>query len=78
MLGAYFTIGALGGFAGPLIYVAIQEVTDGWRAYWVVFVLAAAVLGAFAIFSTPGRLDEEPPHAPSRPSRSARWRCSSG
>ena len=60
-IGAYFTIGALGGVAGPLVYVAIQAVTHGWRAYWVVFVIASAVLGLFAIVSTPGHLEEEPP-----------------
>jgi MFS family permease len=61
VIGAYFTIGALGGVAGPLVYVAVQAVTNGWRAYWVVFVIASAVLGLFAILSTPGHLEEEPP-----------------
>jgi cyanate permease len=60
VLGAYFTIGALGGVAGPLVYVAVQAVTHGWRAYWWSFVAASAVLGAFAVASTPGRLDQEP------------------
>lgn len=58
VLGAYFTIGALGGVAGPLIYVAIDDVTHGWRLYWVAFVLMALLSGLFAILTTPGRHDE--------------------
>ena len=57
VLGAYFTVGALGGVAGPILYVAIQALTHGWRVYWVVFVIASALLGTFAIVSTPGRID---------------------
>ena len=60
VLGAYFTIGALGGVAGPLIYVIVQDLTHGWRAYWVVFALVAAVLGLFAIATTPGKQEHEP------------------
>lgn len=60
VIGAYFTIGALGGVAGPLVYVAVQAITHGWRGYWMVFVIASVVLGAFAIATTPGRLEEEP------------------
>lgn len=53
VLGAYFTVGALGGVAGPMIYVVIQTLHAGWRAYWVVFAIAAALLGLFAIIATP-------------------------
>ncbi|MDR3511629.1 MAG: MFS transporter [Caulobacteraceae bacterium] len=60
VLGAYFTIGALGGVAGPLIYVAVQAITHGWRVYWVVFALVGAGLGLFAILTTPGKLEHEP------------------
>lgn len=58
VLGAYFTIGALGQVAGPLLFVAIHEVTDGWRPYWVAFVLMSLAAGAFAIATTPGRRNE--------------------
>ncbi len=54
-LGAYFTIGALGGVAGPLLYVVVDSTTHGWRAYWIVFAVASVVLGGFAIFATPKR-----------------------
>lgn len=57
-LGAYFTIGALGQVAGPLFYVAIHEMTNGWRPYWYAFVGMALVAGLFAIVTTPGRHDE--------------------
>ncbi|HWF00141.1 MAG TPA: MFS transporter [Caulobacteraceae bacterium] len=55
VLGAYFTIGALGGVAGPLFYVVIDEATHAWRPFWWAFVAMAAAAGLFAILSTPGR-----------------------
>ena len=54
ILGAYFTLGALGGVAGPLVYVAIAPAA-GWRAYWWVFSLSALVLGVFGAATTTGR-----------------------
>jgi len=65
VLGAYFTIGALGGVAGPIIYIAVRAVTNGWRGYWVVFVILAALSGAFASAATAGR--REPETGPSIP-----------
>jgi MFS family permease len=59
LLGAYFTIGALGGVAGPLMYVALAP-AFGWRAYWWVFVSASAVLGLFAAGTVPSHVDERP------------------
>ncbi|MGH7009941.1 MAG: CynX/NimT family MFS transporter [Caulobacteraceae bacterium] len=60
VLGAYFTIGALGGVAGPLLYVAIAPAL-GWRAYWWVFAAGAAVLGLFAVAASPGREGSQGP-----------------
>ncbi len=54
-LGAYFTIGSLGGVAGPLLYNAIGP-TEGWRAFWWVFAAAAAALTALAVAVTPNRI----------------------
>ncbi len=48
VLGAYFTIGALGQVAGPLLYIAIERAHLGWRSYWWVFVTASAAVGVFA------------------------------
>ncbi|MHB8528896.1 MAG: MFS transporter [Caulobacteraceae bacterium] len=56
VLGAYFTIGALGGVAGPLVYVGIAPAA-GWRAFWWLFVAAAVVLAAFAAIVSPNRID---------------------
>ncbi len=64
MLGAYFTIGSLGQVAGPLIYVAIDGQTHQWRLYWWVFVVASAVLGAFATAATSGRRESISPSSP--------------
>lgn len=61
VLGAYFTIGALGGVAGPLLYVAANTVTHGWRAYWIVLMITAIVTGAFGVVTTPGK-DKEAAH----------------
>lgn len=33
-IGAYMTIGGLGGVAGPLLVVAIESATNSWRMYW--------------------------------------------
>jgi MFS family permease len=48
VLGAYFTIGALGQVAGPLLYLAIEAAQLGWRSYWWMFVIASATVGGFA------------------------------
>jgi MFS family permease len=63
VLGAYSTIGALGGVAGPLLYVAVQAVTHGWRVYWLVFVLATLVLGLYAAAVTPKGAEAQTPGA---------------
>src|SRR5580658_10323366 len=57
-LGAYFAIGTLGGFAGPLIYVAIEKLTGGWRPYWWSYVALSLFAGLFAVATTPRRRDE--------------------
>ena len=59
VLGAYFTIGALGGVAGPQLYVALHAAHHGWRTFWAVFVAAAALLAGLAVASTPGRQEHE-------------------
>jgi MFS transporter, OFA family, oxalate/formate antiporter len=58
VLGAYFTIGALGGVAGPMLYVWTEAWTHGWRPFWWLFVAMAALAGLFAVVTTPGRHDE--------------------
>ena len=60
VLGTYFTIGALGGVAGPQVYVLVNAATHGWRGYWVVFAVAAVLAGIFAILTSPGKVQEAP------------------
>ncbi len=58
VLGAYFTIGALGQVAGPMFYVAVNALTHAWRPYWLGFILMALAAGAFAVWTAPSRRDE--------------------
>ena len=41
--GLYFTVGGLGGVAGPPLYFWIQVVSGGWRDFWIV---SGAIVGA--------------------------------
>lgn len=53
-LGIYFTIGGLGGVAGPWLYFLVAHVAGGWRTYWACLAVAVLVVGAIAAaFSTP-------------------------
>jgi MFS transporter, OFA family, oxalate/formate antiporter len=58
VLGAYFTIGALGGVAGPMLYVWIDAWSHGWRPFWWAFAVMAVAAGVFAVASNPRRRDE--------------------
>ena len=53
--GLYFTIGGLGGVAGPPLYFLTHALSDGWRDFWIVaagLTLAAAVLAALLVDTT--------------------------
>ncbi len=53
-LGIYFTVGGLGGVAGPWLYFSVLHLTGGWRAYWLFLAVAVLAVGAVAaLFSTP-------------------------
>ena len=67
-LGIYFTIGGLGGVAGPWLYFAVLRITGGWRDYWLCLAVAVLVLGAIAsALSTPPAAEESAePAAPAR------------
>ena len=52
--GAYFTIGALGGVAGPWFYFAVKAVAHDWRAYWLVLAVATPLLALFAALVVEG------------------------
>ncbi|MGZ5920210.1 MAG: MFS transporter [Rhizomicrobium sp.] len=50
--GLYFTVGGLGGVAGPVLYLWVAGLTQNWRAYWLVslaIVLAAGLLSAVLV-----------------------------
>ena len=47
-LGVYFTLGGLGGVAGPLLYLLARASPGGWRGYWSLLALAALLLGLIA------------------------------
>ncbi|WP_272942461.1 MFS transporter [Novosphingobium sp. Rr 2-17] len=55
VLGVYFTIGNLGAVAGPLLWYGSQSSGMDWRSYWLLFALAALVVGGFCML-TAGRL----------------------
>jgi len=49
-IGLFFTIGGLGGVAGPLLYTHVMEVTGHWRSYWLVVGALIALTGIAAAF----------------------------
>jgi len=49
-IGLFFTIGGLGGVAGPLLYTHVMEVTGNWRSYWLVVGALIALTGIAAAF----------------------------
>lgn len=67
-IGLYFTLGSLGGVAGPWLYLAIKGAAGDWRAYWLVLsvaILALAVAAALAV-GRDGEAVEAEPHAAGR------------
>jgi OFA family oxalate/formate antiporter-like MFS transporter len=56
-IGSYFTIGGLGGVAGPLIYRAVREVTGDWRSYWLVTGTLVVLIGLAAMLLVDTRTD---------------------
>ncbi|MGC1304700.1 MAG: MFS transporter [Caulobacteraceae bacterium] len=50
-LGVYFTVGGLGGVAGPWLYFLVRSASGDWRAYWVVLAIACLFLGPLAALS---------------------------
>jgi MFS transporter, OFA family, oxalate/formate antiporter len=43
--GLYFTVGGLGGVAGPVMYLWVQSLTQSWRAYWLVSLVIVTIAG---------------------------------
>src|SRR5258708_988688 len=53
-IGLYFTVGGLGGVAGPLLYRAVIDITGQWRSYWLVMdaLVVLAALTAMLLVDT--------------------------
>ena len=47
-IGLYFTLGGLGGVAGPWLYLAALRLRGDWRDYWLFLAIATVVLGVLA------------------------------
>jgi MFS family permease len=55
--GLYFTIGGLGGVAGPLLYFGVMEITGNWHSYWLVVGALVVLTGVIAAFGVDTRTD---------------------
>jgi MFS family permease len=58
-VGAYFTLGALGGVAGPKLVTMLSELA-GWRGFWWAFAAASVLIAAFAAIASPDRVEHAP------------------
>jgi MFS transporter, OFA family, oxalate/formate antiporter len=56
-IGVFFTIGGLGGVAGPLLYSAIVGTAGDWRNYWLVMGASVAAMGLIAAFAVDDKTD---------------------
>ena len=55
--GLFFTIGGLGGVAGPLIYTAMIGTTSHWRSYWLLIGAAVVLIGLVAALGVDAKTD---------------------
>ncbi len=55
--GLYFTLGGLGGVAGPQLYDLIAGEAGDWRTFWLVCAVAVALLAVLAAFFCDTRTD---------------------
>jgi MFS family permease len=58
-VGAYFTLGALGGVAGPKLVTTLSALV-GWRGFWWAFAAASVLVAAFAAAASPNRVEHAP------------------
>lgn len=50
VFGLYFTVGGLGGVAGPLFYFWVETIGGGWRDYWLAVGAVVALAGVASAF----------------------------
>ena len=65
--GLYFTVGGLGGVAGPILYLWVQSAAQNWRTYWLVSLVSVTVAGLLSAVLVDAKtdvraLDEKDPH----------------
>ena len=56
-IGLFFTVGGLGGVAGPLLYSAIAGLSSDWRSYWLVAGSLVTVMGVISAFAVDAKTD---------------------
>jgi len=56
-IGVFFTVGGLGGVAGPLLYISVIDATGNWRSYWLVVGALIAAVGIIAAFVVDAKSD---------------------
>jgi OFA family oxalate/formate antiporter-like MFS transporter len=56
-IGLFFTIGGLGGVAGPLLYSGVVAAASGWRSYWLLVGALVAIIGVISAFAVDARSD---------------------
>src|SRR5689334_13605274 len=56
-IGLFFTVGGLGGVAGPLLYTGVIDATGNWRSYWLVMGVLIALIGVIAAFAVDAKSD---------------------
>lgn len=56
-IGLFFTIGGLGGVAGPLLYTQVSGIAGDWRSYWLVVGALIVLTGIVAAFFVDAKTD---------------------
>ncbi|HEY1878074.1 MAG TPA: MFS transporter [Rhizomicrobium sp.] len=56
-IGLFFTVGGLGGVAGPLLYSAVAGLSSEWRSYWLVVGALVTVMGVISAFAVDAKTD---------------------
>lgn len=72
-IGLYFTIGGLGGAAGPLLYFAIINITHDWRSFWLVIGALVALIGVVAALLVDVKTDAGAAHDGDPDISTERW-----
>lgn len=56
-IGLFFTVGGLGGVAGPLLYSSVVGAANNWRSYWLVVGALVAITGVVCAFAVDAKTD---------------------